>query len=897
MSLTIFTSDRALGKRISRGADGAITKTALGEMTTGTAERVRMQSLRQFAKWRRKLGPKQALAYGVTAHDKVAITTDAELRGLAVSPQRAGMPLVARTKVHFRWPSGAGLMMLDYDPPEGSDPMEPSDLVEALRHAVPELGDVALLWEPSASSCIYDAATGEEVRGVGGQRLYLIVKQADRIPEIGRVLFDRLVLAGCGRIEFSGAGSKLRRTLVDAAVWSPERFDFVSADTGGGLVRRPAESKIFPAANGDDNAWLDPDRVNPLTSAEQERLREIWRDLEAAAEPRAKEVREAAALRRAREELPNGTEEQISARAQQLAAAVANDLLPDDLVLHFHDGRRATVAEARTNAKDYHGAKLADPLDPDGDPRCAQFYAYNKDGTGDPAINSFRHGGKVYVLYAPPDAGGLPGPEEQEEAEGRRAAEPIRNRLMYEDVPAEEAAATLQLLPPKGQEAGLAEIETVDPEVAQQTRELLARIGRGSAAAVVAEPRRGTHLSSVGLSVPLPSELAYNDKGRALASAPNVALACQSPEMIGCVIGFDTFRDELMLTHDGGKNWASFRDEHYAQIEVRLVNEHRFMPIAMELLRRQVYAAGKHNEFDSAKQWLESLPPWDGVPRIERFCSDYLGAEDSEYAHAVGAYTWTALAGRVMVPGIKADMVPVLVGAQGARKSSSIAAISPSPDFFNEIAFDTKDADLSRKLKGLLIGEIAELRGLGTKEVETIKNFITQRYETWTPKFKEMPVRFARRCVFIGSTNDDQFLADKTGERRWLPITIGECRPDLVERDRDQLWAEGLARFRLNGVEWRRAEQLAGAEHDRYKAPDLWEDQISAWLVTEDLGGGRNGDRPFTLSEVCLQALRLETKNVRKADENRIGKILRSLGYESVRQRVDGALVRRWVRR
>ena len=489
VSLTIITSDRALGKRISRGADGAITKTALGEMTTGTAERVTIQTLRQFAKWRRKLGPKQALAYGVTAHVKVAITTDAELCGLAVSPQRAGMPLVARTKEHFRWPSGAGLMMLDYDPPEGADPMKPSDLVEALRHAVPELGDVALLWEPSASSCIYDADTDEEVRGVAGQRLYLPVTQADRIPEIGRVLFDRLVLAGYGRIELSAAGSKLRRTLVDAAVWSPERFDFICADTGDGLVRRPAESKIFPAANGDDNAWLDPDRVRPLTNAEQERLREIWRDLEAAAEPRAKEVREAAALRRACEELPNGTEEQISARAQQLAAAVANDRLPDDLLLHFHDGRRATVAEARTNAKDYHGATLADPLDPDGDPRCAQFYAHNKDGTGDPAINSFRHGGKVYVLYAPPDAGGLPGPEEQEAAEGRRAAEPIRNRLMYEDVPAEEAAATLQLLPPKGQEAGLAEIETVDPEVAQQTRELLARIGASSAVATAETSR------------------------------------------------------------------------------------------------------------------------------------------------------------------------------------------------------------------------------------------------------------------------------------------------------------------------------------------------------------------------------------------------------------------------
>ncbi|TXL63555.1 VapE domain-containing protein [Zeimonas arvi] len=407
-------------------------------------------------------------------------------------------------------------------------------------------------------------------------------------------------------------------------------------------------------------------------------------------------------------------------------------------------------------------------------------------------------------------------------------------------------------------------------------------------------------LSSVGLTVELPSAIAYNDKRRALATAPNVALACQSPDMIGCVIGFDSFRDELMLSHDGGQNWASFRDEHYAQIEVRLVNEHRFMPIPMELLRRQVYAAGQHNSFDSAQKWLESLPPWDGVPRVDRFCATYLGAEDREYTGAVSAFLWTAAAGRVMVPGIKVDMVPVLVGAQGARKSSSIAAISPSPDFFNEIAFDTKDADLSRKLKGLLVGELAELRGLGTKEIEAIKNFITQRHETWTPKFKEIPVRFARRCVFIGSTNEEQFLADKTGERRWLPVTVGECRPDLVERDRLQLWAEGLARFRANGIEWQRAEQLAAGEHEAYKAPDLWEDRIVSFLDTAGLDGVRPGDRPFTMTQILVSALGIDVADatkVKRADENRVGKILRGLGYESLRRRVDGVRGRFWERK
>lgn len=486
--------------------------------------------------------------------------------------------------------------------------------------------------------------------------------------------------------------------------------------------------------------------------------------------------------------------------------------------------------------------------------------------------------------------------------------DPETARLLGIEPPEKQADAFLASLPEHWDfvgldEAGIARAAELPPLV----RAIVAdRVGPVDAQAIaqaaeaIAVAPRGKVLSSVGLTVPLPTSLSRNDKGRALASAPNVALACQSPEMIGCVIGFDSFRDELMLSRDGGENWASFRDEHYAQIEVRLVNEHRFMPIPMELLRRQVYAAGQHNVFDSAKQWLESLPPWDGVPRVDRFCAHYLGAEDREYTAEAGRYLWTALAGRVMVPGIKVDMVLVLVGAQGARKSSSIAAISPSPDFFNEIAFDTKDADLSRKLKGLLVGELAELRGLGTKEIEAIKNFITQRHETWTPKFKEIPVRFARRCVFIGSTNEEQFLADKTGERRWLPVTVGECRPDLVERDRPQLWAEGLARFCANGIEWQRAEQLAAGEHEAYKAPDMWEDRIVSFLDTAGLDGVRPGDRPFTMSQILVSALGIDVADatkVKRADENRVGKILRGLGYESVRQRIDGARGRFWERK
>src|SRR5690606_14634369 len=114
----------------------------------------------------------------------------------------------------------------------------------------------------------------------------------------------------------------------------------------------------------------------------------------------------------------------------------------------------------------------------------------------------------------------------------------------------------------------------------------------------------------------------------------------------------------------------------------------------------------------------------------------------------------------------KADMAPILVGQQGAGKSTAVAAMAPAPEFFAEISFSEKDEDLARKMRGRLVAEIGELRGLHTREQEAIKAFVSRTHENWIPKYREFAVQFPRRLVFIGTTNKDEFLADETGNRR-----------------------------------------------------------------------------------------------------------------------------------
>ena len=366
----------------------------------------------------------------------------------------------------------------------------------------------------------------------------------------------------------------------------------------------------------------------------------------------------------------------------------------------------------------------------------------------------------------------------------------------------------------------------------------------------------------------------------------NVSMAVSDPEFCKYHIGFDEFRDEIMM-HRGDFQWRQFDDEHYTQLRITLPKL-GFKEVGRELIRDAVHHASKKNKFDSAKEWLNSLE-WDGVHRVETFNAIYFGAEDTPYTKAVGKYTWTAMAGRVLDPGCQADMVPILKGGQGLLKLTAVAALSPSPDFFCEISFTENEDNLSRKMRGTLIAELGELRGLHTKDLESIKSFITKKHEKWTPKFKEFTTTFPRRLIFIGTTNQDQFLADSTGNRRWLPFEVTKADRDSIARDRDQLWAEGAVMFRSSGIAWKEAERLASDEYAKFEMVEAWQSPIDTWLHSTDYMNGFDGDCPGTMkggittTEILNHCLGIETKRITRAEQMKVGDIMKKLGYTKKR--------------
>lgn len=378
-----------------------------------------------------------------------------------------------------------------------------------------------------------------------------------------------------------------------------------------------------------------------------------------------------------------------------------------------------------------------------------------------------------------------------------------------------------------------------------------------------------------------------NPRGDILVTMDNMTKALSAGSECGMTIAYDSFKDEIVKSHDGGTNWAPFRDADYSRLRINL-ERIGFKPPTKEITREAVQFAAELNGFDSAQLWLNRLQ-WDGVPRVEGFFPTYWNTADSAYTRATGRYLWTALAGRVLDPGCKADMAPVAYGPQGARKSSGVAAIAPDPEFFAEISFGEKDADISRKMRGRLIAELAELRGLHTKDSESIKSFIARQFEDWTPKFKEFNTKFARRLVFFGTTNQQEFLSDETGNRRWLPLAVGEVDVDGITRDRLQLWAEGRELFLRGGVDYKDAERLAAREHGTFMIHDSWEDAIHRWLETEE---------PESISSAAIFAnvLLMTTREITRAHDMRLGKAMAALGYKKGRKMVNKVRGTFWVK-
>lgn len=162
---------------------------------------------------------------------------------------------------------------------------------------------------------------------------------------------------------------------------------------------------------------------------------------------------------------------------------------------------------------------------------------------------------------------------------------------------------------------------------------------------------------------------------------------------------------------------------------------------------------------------------WDGQEHIKNLLPDYLGAERTKYTEEVMKLFMLGAIARAYTPGCKFDYVPIIYGEQGCGKSTFCRALAMDEEWYDD-NFNTIEGDkASEKLRGLWMAELAELLATKkAKELESIKSFITSRADNYRPPYARRTEHRSRACVFIGTTNSDHFLTDRTGNRRFLPI-------------------------------------------------------------------------------------------------------------------------------
>ena len=394
------------------------------------------------------------------------------------------------------------------------------------------------------------------------------------------------------------------------------------------------------------------------------------------------------------------------------------------------------------------------------------------------------------------------------------------------------------------------------------------------------------------------TQLLVGDDGP-LANEFNVKVALErAPELAGR-LRYDAFksaRECRNLPWDSTADWRPWSDEDTTQLACWLQEQDiNIRPLRVDPV---VSVVARQVEQHAVREYLDRLK-WDGKSRLADWLSSYLGCsrwtsdgrDIQAYLRAVGRCWVISAVARVYRPGCKVDTVLILEGPQGHGKSTAIARLCSNPAWFADEIGDLGSKDAAQSLPGKWLIEMAELDHISRAEIERIKAFVSRSVDHYRPSYGRTAQDFARGCVFFGTTNEDAYLRDSTGNRRFWPAKVGQIFLDLIEQDRDQLWAEAVHLFRAGERWWltKDEEKLAGEEQSTRLEPEPWAEAIESWLAQNN-GLGLD----VTVSAILRDGVRLATEKVGQREQNRVAAYLRSTGWRRIQKRsLEGK--RRWA--
>lgn len=393
------------------------------------------------------------------------------------------------------------------------------------------------------------------------------------------------------------------------------------------------------------------------------------------------------------------------------------------------------------------------------------------------------------------------------------------------------------------------------------------------------------------------TDLDKNANGGFKMNLKNVRIYLNEVAKVNEWLGKNLFTGEVEFIGeppwDRGKAYGVMKgsmlsDEDVIACRLFLSQRQSFEPTSHLMLEALMTTAEK-NSFHPVRSWLKTLK-WDGKPRVDKWMHDYLGAEQNAYTAAVGRKLLVASVKRVFKPGCKFDHMVILEGEQDLGKSTALRVLS-EPWFCDSLG-DVTNKDVIGQIQGAWIVEAGELAAMDKASVNALKEFITKQEDKARMAYARLAKKFPRQCVLVGTTNDDEYLKDHTGNRRFWPVEVGKSGPIKVKELRkvkEQLWAEAMHIYAHKTeklwLDTPEVKALAKAVQKSKMISDPWDEVIAEWIA-ETQSKRQNSDRAFRTNsnEIWFQAFnRTSHAAISRQDQMRVANSLKRLGFRKIK--------------
>ncbi len=363
----------------------------------------------------------------------------------------------------------------------------------------------------------------------------------------------------------------------------------------------------------------------------------------------------------------------------------------------------------------------------------------------------------------------------------------------------------------------------------------------------------------------------------------------------GVSFSYDKFRNQLLVGGHALKQLVGESIEHHILLLRAGVNERFGWEARPEVTKAAVVRLCLENSFNPVLDYLDSLI-WDGKPRLDTWLSVYLGAANDLLNRAIGRKTLIAGTRRVHVPGTKFDQIVVLEGPQGTGKSTALMILAGEDYHSDAEILAQSGREVMEQTTGVWIYEISELEGIGKRDVAHVKAFARRQFDRARPAYGHALEKRGRTCIFVGTTNSKDYLADETGNRSFWPVVTGEIDLDALRRDRDQLWAEAVvAETRgetlvIDRALWGEAAAVVGER----LPDDPWQDILSKVENMPNADGSLERAEGYikVTSEFLLNGvLCISPVQVNQNHTKRLARVMERLGWKKPPNIRIGAIV------